>query len=84
MIGMFAISLAGHDKGQIYVIVKADKEYVYIADGNLRKIEKPKKKKRRHVQLIKSGLDKELTAKLENAQTIYNEEIRHALKNRAK
>ena len=48
MTGMFAISLAGHDKGRMYVIIKDDGEYVYLADGNIRPFERPKKKKRKH------------------------------------
>ena len=35
MTGMFATSLAGHDKGQIYVIIKEEGEYVYLADGHI-------------------------------------------------
>ncbi len=84
MTGMFAISLAGHDKGQIYVIIRQDDEYVYLADGNCRPVEKPKKKKKKHIQLIKTGLDEALKTKLTGAQTVYNEEIKHALKGRAK
>ena len=84
MTGMYAVSLAGHDKGQMYVIIKEENEYVYLADGRIRTMEKPKKKKKKHIQLIKTGLDKALVIKLENAQTIYNEEIRHALRGRAK
>ncbi len=84
MTGMFATSLAGHDKGQIYVIIKEEDEYVYLADGHIRKVEKPKKKKKKHVQIIKTGLDAQLTEKIRAQETVYNEEIRHALKNRAK
>ena len=51
--GMLAKSKAGHDKGQIFLIVDCDEEYVFLADGRLRPICRPKKKKRRHVQLIK-------------------------------
>jgi len=82
MIGMFAISLAGHDKNQMYVIMEQDAEYVYLADGRLRPIEKPKKKKRKHIQLIKTGLDEDLLKKLNEKQTIFNEDIRRALKRR--
>ena len=82
MIGMFAISLAGHDKNQMYVIMEQDAEYVYLADGRLRPIEKPKKKKRKHIQLIKTGLDEDLLKKLNEKQTIFNEDIRRALKHR--
>ncbi len=84
MTGMFAISLAGHDKGQMYVIIKDEGEYVYLADGYIRPLEKPKKKKKKHIQLIKTGLDEAFVTKIQNAQTVYNEEIRHALQGRAK
>ena len=46
MIGMFAVSLAGHDKGQMYVIIKEDNEYLYLSDGKLRHLDNLKKKKR--------------------------------------
>jgi len=82
MVGMFAISLAGHDKGQMYVILKEDGEYVYLSDGRLRPIDKPKKKKRKHIQPVKSGLNEVLTQKLQSAQPIYNEEIKFAIKQR--
>ena len=51
-IGMLAKSKAGHDKGQLYVIYDVDETYVYLVDGKIRTIDKPKKKKRRHVQII--------------------------------
>ncbi len=82
MIGMFAISLAGHDKNQMYVIIERDGEYVYLADGRLRPIEKPKKKKQKHIQLIKTGLDEDLMKKLSDKQIVFNEDIRRALKHR--
>ncbi len=50
--GMLAESLAGHDKGHVYVILEADEAYVYLADGVIRTIERPKKKKKKHVQII--------------------------------
>lgn len=48
--GMVVRSLAGHDKTQLFVILDADDEYVYLADGRLRCVDKPKRKKRKHVQ----------------------------------
>lgn len=52
MIGDFARSLAGHDKNKLYVIISEDDEYVYLADGKIRLIEHPKKKKKKHIQII--------------------------------
>ena len=51
-IGMLAKSKAGHDKGKIYIIYELDETYVYLVDGEIRTIDKPKKKKRKHVQII--------------------------------
>lgn len=84
MVGMFAVSLAGHDKGEMYVIIKEDSEYFYLSDGNLRPLDKPKKKKKKHIQLVKSGVDETLMDKLQNAKPIYNEEIKFAIKVRKK
>jgi len=84
MTGMFAVSKAGHDKGRMYIILKEDGEYVYLADGKLRTVENPKKKKKKHVQPVKTGVDQVLAEKIINKQTIYNEEIRFAIKVRAK
>ena len=50
--GMLARSLAGHDKLKIYVVTDADSEYVYLVDGKIRTLNRPKKKKRKHVQII--------------------------------
>ena len=50
--GMLAKSKAGHDKGYLYVIYDVDETYVYLVDGEIRTIDKPKKKKRKHVQII--------------------------------
>ena len=52
MTGMFAISLAGHDKNQMYVIIKEETEYVYLADGHTKTKKKPKKKKKKHIDFF--------------------------------
>ena len=61
-VGMLARSKSGHDKGHVYVIMKEDDAYVYLVDGIHRTLEKPKKKKKIHVQIIlkkheTSGID---------------------------
>ena len=69
MIGFLASSKAGHDKDKIYVIIKEDKEYVWLADGKIKTIDSPKKKKKKHIQLIKCFHDDEIkTLLLENEE----------------
>ena len=50
--GMLAKSLAGHDEGNVYLIVETDERYVYLVDGKIRTLSKPKRKRKKHVQLI--------------------------------
>ncbi len=51
-VGMLARSKAGHDKGHVYVIFDIDEAYVYLVDGAIRTMKRPKKKKKKHVQII--------------------------------
>ena len=83
MTGMFAISKAGHDKGQMYLIIKEEGDFAYLADGKSRTPDHPKKKRKKHLQLIKSE-EKALTQKLKSGAVIYNEEIKFAIKVRTK
>lgn len=55
MVGFFAYSLAGHDKGEVYLIIEETKDYVYVVDGLIRPLNKPKKKNKRHIQIIKKN-----------------------------
>lgn len=51
-VGMLARSKAGHDFGEVYVIAGVEPSYVYLTDGRLKPLDKPKKKKKKHVQII--------------------------------
>lgn len=82
MTGMFAVSKAGHDKGQMYLIIKEEGDFVYLADGKARKLDYPKKKRKKHLQLVKTDLDQGLREKIKNHNIIYNEEIKYAIKER--
>lgn len=76
--GMMVKSLAGHDQGKIYVIMQEDKNYVFLCDGKNRTVDRLKKKKKIHVQLI-SHIPELLSDKLANGSVIYNEDIRKAI-----
>ena len=75
--GMLAWSRAGHDKDTLYVIVKTEGEYVYLSDGRLIPVEHPKKKKIRHIQIVRQ-IPEELLGL--NIETIKNEEIRKVIR----
>ncbi len=50
--GMLARSKAGHDKDRMYVIIRAEDEFVYVADGDLRPLRHMKRKNARHLQPV--------------------------------
>lgn len=69
--GMLVKSKCGHDKDKIYVMIRAEDEYVYVADGDLRPLRRMKRKNRKHLQPI---LKMQLTGEPEDAA------IRNAIK----
>jgi len=79
MLGMFAISRAGHDKGKLYIIIGEDEEYVYLADGRLKPVDAPKKKKKKHIQIVKRT-DEEIHLLIEEKRQVGNEQIKRAIK----
>ena len=79
--GMTAVSLAGHDTGKRYMIMKAEGEYVYLADGKIRTIENQKKKKVKHIQ-VAYEIAPEIQKLLDEGNELTNERIKRVLKNR--
>ena len=78
-VGMLAKSLAGHDFGKLYVIIKVDSEDVDLVDGIIRTVDKPKRKKKKHVQVIRE-IQQTVVDKIQNNQVIQNEEIKRIIK----
>ena len=48
--GSVVYSKAGRDKSNILLVLSVEDGYAYVADGNLRKVDKLKKKKLKHLQ----------------------------------
>ena len=80
MIGSFAKSLAGHDKGQLYIIIEETAEQYVLADGKQKTLEHPKKKNKKHMQIIKKKCNEELKTKLQNQEAVNNEAVKRAIK----
>ena len=81
--GMLARSLAGHDQNRLYIIIRAEEEYVWLADGRLRTLEKPKKKKRKHVQ-IHHKIPEPVNSILKSEKTLRDEEIKQAIQSESR
>jgi ribosomal protein L14E/L6E/L27E len=78
-IGQFVRSKAGRDRDRVFIVMKiVDEKYVLIADGDLRRIEKPKKKKIRHLALL-SSVSTSLKDKLSGDGKINNAYVRREI-----
>ena len=72
------LSLSGRDKGKYFFVVDTAGEYVMIADGRYRKLEQPKKKKQKHLQLV-LRMNSGVPAKICSGDKVLNSELRRAL-----
>ena len=72
------VSKAGRDKGQLFFVIDTDEQYVYLADGKSRKLEKPKRKKRKHVQQV-PRTESRIAEKIRNGEKVLNSELRKEL-----
>lgn len=69
--GLVVKSSAGRDKGGFFAVLEINNGYAVICDGKRRSLEKPKKKKLKHLFITKTILE-------ENAM-LSNRAIRRAL-----
>ncbi len=79
MIGQFVTSKAGHDKDVLYVVVREEGDFVFLSDGRLKPVDKPKRKRKKHIQPISQGVGETLTEAIQNGKAT-NEQIKYAIK----
>lgn len=78
-IGQFVRVKQGRDSDQYAVIIKlSDEKFVYIADGNKRKFDSPKKKNISHLELF-DAISPEVQSSLLETGKVTNGKLRFAL-----
>lgn len=78
-LGQLVKSKAGRDFGKNFLILEIiDENYVKIVDGDLRRLDNPKKKKIKHLN-ISNVIIEEIRHKFLNRLSIMDEEIRKVL-----
>ena len=71
-------STAGRDEGDLFFVLDIQEEFLLLADGKRRRVESPKRKKRKHVTLV--GESHSVVAeKIRSSEKITNSELRKAL-----
>ncbi len=58
IIGRYVWSKAGRDKGHLFIIISIlDDQHVMVADGSLRRVSNPKKKKLKHLNITNKAAE---------------------------
>ena len=71
-------SIAGRDKGKFFFVMDTEGEYLLLADGKIRRLESPKRKKRRHV-VPAARSDCRTADKIRSGEKVTNSELRRTL-----
>ena len=72
------VSKNGRDAGKRFIVIETDAEYSLIADGKGRRLEKPKRKKNKHLR-FENKADSLIAEKLIGGEKVTNNEIRRYL-----
>ena len=72
------VSTAGRDQGQLYYVISADNMFLMLVNGKDRTLDKPKRKKLRHVQKVLRS-ETRVADKLRNGDKVLNSELRRDL-----
>ena len=71
-------SIAGRDAGSLFFVLATEGDFLLLADGKRRRVETPKRKRRKHVALV--GESHSLVAeKIRSSEKITNSELRKAI-----
>ena len=78
MISDVVRSLAGRDAEELFYVIGTEGDLLLLCDGKHRTLEKPKRKKRRHVQKVLRS-ETRVAAKLVSGDKVLNSELRKDL-----
>ena len=72
------VSTAGRDKGKLFYVVGTDPVFLFLANGKDRTLEKPKRKKRKHVEKVLRS-ETRVGLMLASDDKVFNSELRRDL-----
>ena len=71
-------SAAGHDRDQLFLVLRTEGDFVWLVDGKSRKLEAPKKKRRKHV--VSAGVwTHPVAGRMKDGEPVLDSEVRRAL-----
>lgn len=73
--GDLVVSVSGRDKGEYLLAIKAEGDRVYLVNGKSRKVNSPKKKNVRHVEIVKKAVLTELAEEIESGTPVSDKRV---------
>ena len=71
-------STAGRDKGKFFFVLGVEEDFLLLADGKTRKLESPKRKRRKHT-VLEARYDCRAAEKIRSGEKVTNSELRRTL-----
>jgi ribosomal protein L14E/L6E/L27E len=81
MMGMLVRSVAGHDNGEYYIVIRSDEKIAFVANGRERTCDSPKRKNLKHLQPAEGEYDTSIKERLCAGEKVREEEIRKLIGN---
>ena len=72
------VSTAGRDTGKWFYVIAEEQNFLFLANGKDRTLDKPKRKKRKHVQKVLRS-ETRVAQKLRSGDKVLNSELRRDL-----
>ena len=72
------VSKAGRDQGQWFYVLDMDQSFLFLANGKDRTVDKPKRKKRKHVEKVLRS-ETRVAGKILSGDKVLNSELRRDL-----
>ncbi len=71
-------AIAGRDTGSYFFVLATEGDFLLLADGKRRRLESPKRKRRKHVELVARS-QSPVAEKIRSNEKITNSELRRAI-----
>ena len=72
------VSTAGRDSGEWFYVIAEEQNFLFLANGKDRTLEKPKRKKRKHVEKVLRS-ETRVAVKIRSGDKVLNSELRRDL-----
>ncbi len=83
-VGDIVLSMRGHDKDNYFLVIDAQENKAFIADGRVRKLTSVKEKNVKHLKTVKVAILRDIAIRIRQGQPVGNERLFKAIRSELK